>query len=82
MVSGLYRYVRNPIHPAVVATLAQAVLFGEWGPVRYGCCSGLALLFVVIHEDPTLELTFGGDYGAFRAAVPVGCPRLTPWRPE
>jgi hypothetical protein len=37
VVTGLYRYVRNPIYVAVVAIiLGQAVLMGDWRLVVYG----------------------------------------------
>ncbi|MDD9941979.1 MAG: isoprenylcysteine carboxylmethyltransferase family protein [Myxococcales bacterium] len=83
VVSGLYRYVRNPIYVAVVAIiLGQAVLMGDWRLVVYG-----ALLWIFFHvwvvalEEPTLEETFGREYETFRAAVPRWIPRMTPWRP-
>ena len=37
VVTGLYRYVRNPIYVAVVAIiLGQAVLMGDWRLIVYG----------------------------------------------
>lgn len=82
--TGLYRYVRNPIYVAVVAiVLGQAVLFGDWRLIVYGALFWLAFhLFVVAYEEPTLEQTFGGEYEAFRANVPRWIPRMTPWRPS
>ena len=84
VVTGLYRYVRNPIYVAVVAiVLGQAVSFGDWRLIAYGALLWLGFhLFVVAYEEPTLEQTFGGDYEAFRASVPRWIPRLTPWRPS
>jgi protein-S-isoprenylcysteine O-methyltransferase Ste14 len=82
VVTGLYRYVRNPIYVAVVAiVLGQAVLFGDWRLIVYGAPLWLAFhVLVVAHEEPALEQTFGGEYAAFRANVPRWIPRLTPWR--
>ncbi len=84
VVTGLYRYVRNPMYVAVVAViLGQAVLFGDWRLILYGALFWLAChLFVVAYEEPTLERTFGAEYEAFRANVPRWIPRLTPWRAE
>ena len=84
VVTGLYRYVRNPIYVAVVAiVLGQAVLFGDWRLIVYGALLWLGFhLFVVAYEEPTLEQTFGGEYEAFRANVPRWIPRMTPWRPS
>ena len=37
VVTGLYRYVRNPIYIAVVAVIfGQALLFGDWRLLWYG----------------------------------------------
>ena len=37
VVTGLYRYVRNPIYVAVAAVIfGQAVLFGDWRLFAYG----------------------------------------------
>ena len=82
VVTGLYRYVRNPIYVAVVAIiLGQAVLMGDWRLIVYGALFWLAChVFVVAYEEPTLERTFGREYEAFRAAVPRWIPRMTPWR--
>jgi protein-S-isoprenylcysteine O-methyltransferase Ste14 len=84
VVTGLYRYVRNPIYVAVVAiVLGQAVLLGDWRLIVWGALLWLGFhLFVVAYEEPTLEQTFGGEYEAFRANVPRWIPRMTPWRPQ
>ncbi len=80
--TGLYRYVRNPIYVAVVAViLGQALLFGDGRLLWYGALFWLAChVFVVVYEEPTLERTFGAEYAAFRANVPRWMPRLTPWQ--
>ena len=82
VVTGLYRYVRNPIYVAVVAIiLGQAILFGDWRLVLLGALFWLAFhLFVVAYEEPTLQRTFGAEYEAYRANVQRWIPRVTPWR--
>jgi protein-S-isoprenylcysteine O-methyltransferase Ste14 len=82
VVTGLYRYVRNPMYVALVAIiLGQAVLLGDWRLVVYGALFWLAShLFVVTYEEPRLEQTFGEENASFRANVPRWIPRLTPWR--
>jgi protein-S-isoprenylcysteine O-methyltransferase Ste14 len=82
VVTGLYRYVRNPIYISVVAViLGQALLFGDGRLVWYGASLWLLFhLWVVAIEEPTLEETFGGAYERFRTNVPRWIPRLTPWR--
>jgi protein-S-isoprenylcysteine O-methyltransferase Ste14 len=83
VVGGLYRYVRNPMYLAVIATiLGQALLL--WRPVLLGYAALVAaamVAFVLGHEQPALTRTFGDEYTAYRRAVPGWRPRLTPWQP-
>jgi len=82
VVTGLYRYVRNPIYVAVVAViLGQAILFGDWRLMTYGGLMWLAFhAFVLTYEEPVLAQQFGVQYEDFRANVPRWIPRLSPWR--
>lgn len=84
VVGGLYRYVRNPMYLAVVATIVgQALLL--WQPVLWLYAAIVAVAFVLFvngYEQPTLRLQFGERYEAYRRAVPAWWPRLRPWRPD
>ena len=82
VVTGLYRYVRNPMYVAVVAViLGQAILFGDWRLMTYGGLMWLAFHgFVLSYEEPVLAQKFGAQYEDFRANVPRWIPRLSPWR--
>jgi protein-S-isoprenylcysteine O-methyltransferase Ste14 len=82
VVTGLYRYVRNPMYLAVASTiLGQALLFGNVSLIAYGAFVWLLFhLFVLMYEEPTLSATFGSEYQSFRAGVRRWIPRLTPWR--
>src|SRR4249919_3025334 len=82
VVTGLYRYVRNPIYIAVVAViLGQAILFGDWRLMTYGGLMWLAFhAFVLTYEEPVLAQQFGVQYEDFRANVPRWIPRLSPWQ--
>ena len=82
VVTGLYRYVRNPMYVAVAAVIfGQAVLFGDWQLFVYGALFCLLChLFVVGYEEPTLKKSFGTEYEAFLINVPRWIPRLTAWR--
>lgn len=84
VVSGLYRYVRNPMYLAVVAAIVgQALLL--WRPVLLPYAAVIAVAFVVFvlgYEQPTLQRQFGASYDAYRRAVPAWWPRLRPWRPD
>ncbi len=84
VVSGLYRYVRNPMYVAIAATIfGQALLFGNLTLLGYGAFVCLCFhLFVIAYEEPSLRARFGTQYAAFCAAVPRWIPRLTPWQGE
>jgi protein-S-isoprenylcysteine O-methyltransferase Ste14 len=82
VVSGLYRYVRNPMYVAVVTLiLGQGLFFGDARVLEYGIAVWTAFhLFVLIYEEPTLRNTYGSEYEAFCANVHRWVPRLRPWR--
>jgi protein-S-isoprenylcysteine O-methyltransferase Ste14 len=81
VVTGSYRFVRNPMYVAVISfILGQGLIFGDLWVFVYGLCCWLAMhLFVLIYEEPTLRRTFPADYTAFNNHVPRWIPRLTPW---
>ncbi|MCC5479290.1 methyltransferase family protein [Streptomyces sp. NPDC059680] len=80
VVSGPYRYVRNPIYVAVVAVLlGQGLLLAR--PVLFVYAAGAWVLtwaFVRWYEEPGLVRRFGTEYELYRRAVPAWCPRRTP----
>ena len=82
VVTGLYRYVRNPMYVSVLAiVLGQALLFGEWRLMVYAALFWLAChAYVILYEERTLQRKFGAEYDAFRAKVPRWIPQLSPWR--
>jgi protein-S-isoprenylcysteine O-methyltransferase Ste14 len=83
VVSGLYRFVRNPMYVAVPSViLGQGLLLGNVDLLLYGAVVWLAMhAFVVAYEEPTLRRTFGDEYRRYCAAVPRWMPRRTPWKP-
>jgi protein-S-isoprenylcysteine O-methyltransferase Ste14 len=82
VVTGLYRYVRNPMYAAVVSTiLGQGLVLGSVALLEYGGFVWLLChLFVLGYEEPTLRASFGSEYKAFCAGVPRWIPRFTAWR--
>jgi protein-S-isoprenylcysteine O-methyltransferase Ste14 len=82
VVTGAYRYVRNPMYVAAVSIiLGQALLFADWRLLLYAGLFWLAChAFVVVYEEPTLQRSFGAAYATFCANVPRWIPRLSPWR--
>ena len=84
VVSGLYRFVRNPMYVGVVLVLfSEGLLFSFPRLLEYALLVGAGFfLFVVAYEEPTLRRKFGASYQAYCQAVPRWIPRLTPWSPE
>lgn len=80
VVSGAYRYVRNPMYLAVGAIiLGQALILGRWGLLGWLLVFAVAVgAFVTLYEEPTLERAYGEEYDAYRREVPGWVPRLTP----
>jgi protein-S-isoprenylcysteine O-methyltransferase Ste14 len=78
VVTGFYRYVRNPIYVGfLIILIGQALLFGSLGLVEYTAvawCIGAAV--VHFYEEPILTRKFGPDYRAYQGAVPAWIPRL------
>jgi protein-S-isoprenylcysteine O-methyltransferase Ste14 len=83
VVSGFYRYVRNPIYVGfLIVLLGQALLFGSSGLAWYALaawCIGAAA--VRWYEEPRLAPRFGADYEEYRQHVRAWLPRLRPWTP-
>lgn len=82
VVTGLFRYVRNPIYVALVTgIIGQALMLGSLPVLAYGLFVWLAFHgFVLIHEEPRLRKKFGGQYEDFCTHVPRWLPRVRPWR--
>lgn len=78
VVSGLYRYVRNPIYLGVLAVFLGYVL---WHPSRaILVCPVLVAasshLFVIFYEEAHLRKNFGSEYEEYCRCVPRWIPRL------
>ena len=82
VISGLYRYVRNPMYLGVVhAIVGQALLFGSLVLLPYAALVWLIFFaFVVLYEEPILRQKFGPSYEHYQANVRRWWPRITPWR--
>lgn len=81
VVSGFYRYVRNPMYVGVILIiLGNALIVGNVAVFAYAALIALAFaLFVLGYEEPVLKRQFGAEYGEFCKNVPRWLPRLTPW---
>ena len=80
VVTGLYRYVRNPIYVAVSSLIfGQGLLFGSVSLLEYGLVVWLGFFaFVVLYEEPALLAKFGTEYEDYCARVGRWVPRLRP----
>jgi protein-S-isoprenylcysteine O-methyltransferase Ste14 len=82
VVTGLYRYVRNPMYVGVVSTiLGQGLLLGNLKLLEYGGLVWLLFhLFVLVYEEPTLRASFGSEYKLFLHRSPQVDSTFIPWR--
>ena len=78
VVAGAYRFVRNPIHLAVLAIAAGwSLLFVSGGLALYtGFLAAAFHLRVTGTEEPRLRGQFGAAWDANAAATPRWLPRL------
>lgn len=71
VITGLYRFTRNPMYVAVLtAILGQAVWFHSRQIFWYAVLAAVVFqLMVVLYEEPTLEGIFGTQYTEYRRRV-------------
>jgi protein-S-isoprenylcysteine O-methyltransferase Ste14 len=81
IVTGFYRYVRNPMYLGVLAIiLGNTLILGNGAIFAYAALIALGFaVFVMGYEEPTLRRQFGAEYEEFCRNVPRWIPRLTPW---
>ena len=78
VVTGLHRYLRNPMYVGVwFVLLGEAALFRVALLRVYAAFFCMAVyLFVRFYEEPTLHRQFGASYDEYRHRVPGWIPRL------
>jgi protein-S-isoprenylcysteine O-methyltransferase Ste14 len=82
VVSGLYRWVRNPMYLSFgVVFVGEALLFPAVtremliiAPIVWM----VATVFVIVYEEPTLRRTFGDEYEQYTRNVRRWLPRVRP----
>ena len=81
VVTGLYRFVRNPMYIAIISmTLGQGLIFNDGSALRYPFYLWVGFsLFVYFHEEPSLRRKFGRQYVDYCANVPRWLPTLRPY---
>jgi protein-S-isoprenylcysteine O-methyltransferase Ste14 len=72
VVTGLYRFTRNPMYNGVLAViLGEAWLFRNIAVLEYaGLIFVMFHLWVLVYEEPALDTQFGASFRAYRRAVP------------
>ncbi|HEY3054138.1 MAG TPA: isoprenylcysteine carboxylmethyltransferase family protein [Thermoanaerobaculia bacterium] len=83
VVTGLYRWVRNPMYVGMgIFLVGEALLLpsirGEM-LIMVAILWVVVTLFIIVYEEPTLRRTFGDDYERYRRNVHRWLPRLTPF---
>jgi protein-S-isoprenylcysteine O-methyltransferase Ste14 len=83
VVTGFYRYVRNPMYVGfAVGWIGLWIVFGHATAVAIFVAAIVALaviLFVMFYEEPTLRGKFGDAYEEYCRNVRRWWPRLRPW---
>jgi protein-S-isoprenylcysteine O-methyltransferase Ste14 len=84
VVTGLNRYVRNPIYlGAVTIFVGEALLLGRLSLLLYAVAAWIGIAaFVRWYEEPALVRRFGADYQVYRRDVRAWLPRLHAWDPD
>lgn len=78
VVTGFYRYVRNPIYVGVLLIfLGHFLWFGYWALLIYAMVAFVIVhYFIVLYEEPTLKRKFGAAYEDYLKRVPRWIPRV------
>lgn len=82
VVSGLYRYVRNPMYVGMVTSFAGESILFEQQAMSISLvivCLGMHL-FVCFYEEPTLTRRYPLEYPIYKSQVRRWLPRFTPWK--
>ena len=84
IVTGIYRYVRNPMHIGVFS-----IMMGEGLILRSISILSFVTFAIILHlfyipysEERGLVKRFGEEYLVYKENVPRWIPRLTPWNSE
>ena len=78
VVTGLYRYVRNPMYVGVLtAVFGETILLHSRSMVEYSAIVWLGFeLFIRLYEEPTLRRRYGEEYTGYCQQVHRWWPRF------
>ena len=82
VVTGFYRFVRNPMYVAVLSlVLGQSLLLGSLELLIYAAVLAIGFdTFVRVYEEPRERSRHREEYARYSAAVRRWRPRLRPWK--
>jgi protein-S-isoprenylcysteine O-methyltransferase Ste14 len=81
VVTGIYRYVRNPLYIAGSSVLiGETLLFQSFGLLIYFIIMFGIFYFQALMEETHLEGEFGETYNHYRKSVPRWIPNLKPYK--
>jgi protein-S-isoprenylcysteine O-methyltransferase Ste14 len=80
IVTGVYRYVRNPLYIAGSSVLiGETLMFQSFGLLIYFIIMFAQFYLLALMEETVLEEQFGVKYKQYRRSVPRWIPRLAPY---
>jgi protein-S-isoprenylcysteine O-methyltransferase Ste14 len=83
VITGPYRFVRNPMYVGMgIALIGEALVFPNIMWLMLAMVVSLwavVSVFIIQYEEPTLRRMFGADYEAYFREVHRWIPRLRPW---
>lgn len=81
VVSGVYRYVRNPMISGILLILiGESLWFASWRIAMWAVVFfGINAVYIPLVEEKALHRRFGAEYDAYRQNVPRWIPRRSPW---
>jgi protein-S-isoprenylcysteine O-methyltransferase Ste14 len=84
VITGIYRYVRNPMISGVVALVfGESVLLGSFPLLLYALLVfAINAVYIPLSEEPGLRRRFGQSFDDYMRHVPRWLPRRTPYIPE
>lgn len=78
VITGLYRYVRNPMYTGLIVWLVGlSILYESWTMLAYaGAVCAIFNAAVFLYEEPTLRRQFGDAYVDYCKSTPRWAPNL------
>ena len=81
IVTGFYKFVRNPLYlGGVFALIGEGILFQSAGIIIYSVFMFGNFNIMVLLEEPFLEEKFGDSYKQYCKSVPRWIPRFKPYK--